>query len=56
MRKYYESLGFEVRVEPGMVGEDESCRSCFSAQGFEDRYSTIYTRGEPRASSDELFD
>ena len=56
MRQYYVSLGFEVRVEPGMLGEDEACSSCFSAEGFQDRYSTLYTRGEPRATSDELFD
>ena len=56
MRQYYESLGFEVRVEPGMLGDEDDCKSCFSAEGFDDRYSTLYTRGEPRSTNDDLFE
>lgn len=56
MKQYYELLGFEVRVEPGMVGDENDCKSCFSAEGFEERYSTLYTRGQPKAAEDDLFE
>jgi hypothetical protein len=46
MKEFYESLGMEVQIEPGVVGNEEDCKSCFDAVGFEDRYKTIYTRGE----------
>jgi hypothetical protein len=44
MKQFYESLGMEVKIEPGVVGNEEDCRNCFDAAGFEDRYQTIYTR------------
>jgi len=53
MAEYYRSLGMDVRVEQGALGEDDECRSCFDAEGFEDRYKTIYTRGEPSAKGPE---
>jgi hypothetical protein len=59
MKEAYEVLGMQVLVEPGMLGEDEECRSCFDAEGFEDRYKTLYTRGEEKSgkrADDELFD
>ncbi len=46
MKQLYESMGMEVLVEPGMLGEDEECSRCFSVEGFEDTYKTLYTRGE----------
>lgn len=59
MKEEYERLGLEVLVEPGMLGEDEECMSCFDTKGFKDRYKTLYTRGEEkrgRGSDDDLFD
>jgi hypothetical protein len=59
VKQLYESMGMEVLVEPGMVGEEDDCKSCFSAEGFEDRYKTIYTRGEGRPGQGipaDLFD
>lgn len=56
MADYYRSLGLEVRVEQGALGDDEQCRSCFDAEGFGERYKTIYTRGEasPKDSDEGL--
>lgn len=54
MKEFYRSLGLEVQVEQGALGEDEDCRSCFEAEGFEARYQTMYTRGE--ASSEKGAD
>lgn len=56
MKECYEALGFEVRVEPGILGDENACRDCFSAEGFAERYWTLYTRGEPRATEDDLFE
>lgn len=59
MKEAYESLGMEVLVEPGMLGEDEECRSCFDAEGFEGRYQTLYTRGDKKSgkrADDDFFD
>ncbi|MEJ2718893.1 MAG: hypothetical protein P8182_17485 [Deltaproteobacteria bacterium] len=59
MKEFYESLGMEVTIEPGMVGEDEECKSCFEAEGFEDRYKTIYTRqgqGGQSGPEEDLFE
>ena len=39
----YESLGFEVHLEPVTPDESaEECQICFEKEG--DRYKTIYTR------------
>ena len=59
MKHFYESLGIEVRIEPGVVGEEDDCRDCFDTEGFEDRYRTIYTRGERQGGSgpdEDLFE
>ncbi len=57
MKAFYESLGLEVLVEPGMLADDTECRSCFSLEGFQDRYRTLYTRGRVKGSGEEdLFE
>jgi|GEM_PF-311751 len=58
MKNLYSSLGLEVRVETDIPDEDADCSSCFDAEGFSDKYKTIYTRGEERAGreSEDLFD
>jgi len=59
MKELYRSLGLEVLVEQGALGEDEECRGCFETPGFEARYQTIYTRGEASAEKggdEELFE
>lgn len=59
MKEFYESLGLEVMVEPGMPEDDEQCRSCFDAIGFADKYKTIYTRAKEKAGKrpdQDLFD
>lgn len=42
LKELYESLGFEVKVEPlvGPLGGEEACDSCFSGG----EYFVIYTR------------
>jgi len=59
MKELYESMGIEVLIEPGMPEDDEQCRSCLDAEGFERRYKTIYTRGTEATSKQpdaDLFD
>lgn len=59
MKDFYESLGLEVRIESSIPDESQGCRSCFDVQGFETRYKTIYTRGEPSCEpggSEEMFE
>jgi hypothetical protein len=58
MKEYYSSLGLEVHIEQGAVGDDEQCRSCFDAEGFESQYQTIYTRGDSSGgkANDDLFE
>jgi hypothetical protein len=59
MKASYEALGYEVRIEPYVPDDDEECTSCFTLEGFSDKYKTIYTRGEPRdkgAGAEDLFD
>jgi hypothetical protein len=59
MKEFYESLGLEVRVESGIPDESPDCQSCFDVEGFETRYKTIYTRGEPTcepSGSADMFD
>jgi len=59
MKESYLSLGLEVRIEPGAIGDDDDCKSCFNVEGFEQRYKTLYTRGAESAGArtdDELFD
>jgi len=58
MKEFYESLGMEVLVEPPVVEEGQECQSCFDAEGFEDRYKTLYTKGEEvdiPSDADDLF-
>jgi hypothetical protein len=59
MRQLYESMGLEVRIETGILDEGQECQACFSAEGFADRYKTIYTRGRDitdNRSPNDLFD
>ncbi len=59
MAEFYRSIGLDVRVESGSPDESEECRSCFDVEGFETRYKTIYTKGEPtceQGESEDLFD
>jgi hypothetical protein len=58
MRAFYESLGVEVRVEPATPEVGQECSGCFDIEGFQDRYKTIYTRGEPsdgKGEHDDMF-
>ena len=45
----YESLGFEVRLEPFEPESDEDCHECI--EGFEGTIKVIYTR--PKKSENE---
>lgn len=59
MKQFYESLGMEVLVVPGVSPEEEGCAACFDTPDFRSRYYTIYTRGEDSAQNrrpDELFE
>lgn len=58
MAEYYRSLGLEVRVENGALGEDDECHECFDAEGFGERYKTIYTRGQisEKGPEEDLFE
>lgn len=40
--KMYESLGFEVCLQPLDVAKGDQCRQCFAVGG--DQYRVIYTR------------
>ena len=53
MKEFYRSLGFETLIVDGMVGDEGACTSCFDVPGFEERYKTLYTRGESAKSSSE---
>ncbi len=57
MKELYESLGFEVREEAALPEESQDCRSCFDASVFNDRYKTIFTRGESiqNGEGDDLY-
>jgi hypothetical protein len=58
-KEFYESLGMEVLIEPGIPEDDEQCRSCFAVEDFEDKYKTIYTKGEEKSGArqdEDLFD
>jgi hypothetical protein len=57
--EYYESLGFEVRVEDLMdAAEDGACTSCFVGDGAGGRVGVIFTRRPVAASpsDDGLFE
>jgi hypothetical protein len=59
MKEFYESLGLQVRVEAGIPEEGHECKSCFDDEGFDTRYRTIYTKGEPtceHGGSEDMFD
>jgi hypothetical protein len=58
LRESYESLGMEVILEPGVLGNEGECRSCFTVEGYADKCTTIYTRGDAKESGrsdDDLF-
>ncbi len=55
----YESLGMEVLLEPGVLGEETGCRTCFDAEGYAERCTTVYTRRcaeDTGRSDDDLFE
>ncbi len=59
MRELYESLGLEVLIMPGVTADEEKCAACFDVPDFQDRYYTLYTRGNDGSEHqgpDELFD
>ncbi len=58
MKASYEALGYEVHLEPGMIGDRTQCAVCFDTEGFSERYKTIYTKKRPSSdiSDDDLFD
>jgi hypothetical protein len=57
MKEFYESLGLEVLVEPGVTNENpEECQTCFEASDFEGRYKTLYTRGEETGGPSDTDD
>ncbi len=50
----YEALGLEVLLEPGILGREADCGSCFDAE----RCTTVYTRGSAKdrgRADDDLF-
>ena len=46
LKELYESLGFEVKVEPVTVSEDPACQGCYAGPG---EYFVLYTRKIPPA-------
>lgn len=45
----YESLGYEVHLEPVVLSElDEECRKCYELEGEIGTVKTIYTRRKER--------
>lgn len=49
----YQSLGFEVRLEPidPGNGHDQGCDACWQGKGLADQFRVVYTRpggGPPR--------
>ncbi|MFX1254639.1 MAG: hypothetical protein ACFFCZ_23710 [Promethearchaeota archaeon] len=48
----YESLGYEVRVEPVVPGEKDECQVCYETEC--NKYRTIYTRSKQREVKEEL--
>ncbi len=57
MKELYESLGLEVLVTSVTLEGALECSGCFDISEFEDRYKTIYTRGEanPEKGSEADF-
>ncbi|MFH1117778.1 MAG: hypothetical protein V1792_27980 [Pseudomonadota bacterium] len=59
MSETYASLGMEVLLEPGVLGEETDCRTCFTAEGYAERCTTVYTRNSADKSDgpdDDLFE
>lgn len=59
MKTLYESMGFEVLVEPGWPDEGQECGECFAFEDFQSRYKTLFTRRHrhcDRSRQDEPFD
>ncbi len=59
MKELYESLGLEVLIVPGVTPDEEGCAACFDVPDFQDRYYTLYTRGNhgsEHRGPGELFD
>ncbi len=45
MKEFYEDMGLETLVRTGIVDDGADCKCCFNAEGFQDRFKTVYTRG-----------
>jgi hypothetical protein len=56
MKELYESLGLEVLVTSAAPEEAQECAKCFDVPEFEERYKTIYTRGEADPEKDPTAD
>ena len=59
LKATYESLGMEARVENGVLGEDDGCRSCFETEDAQDLFKTLYTRGQAKTAGrpdEDLFE
>ncbi len=56
MKELYEFLGLEVLVTSAMPEEAQECAACFDTSEFEDRYKTIYTRGQTGQEKDPTAD
>ena len=46
MKELYESLGLEVLLTSATPEDAQECSACVDIPEFEERYKTIYTRGE----------
>lgn len=58
LKEFYEDMGLETLVKTGALDDGTECRSCMTAQGFEDNYKTVYTRGiagNLNRKDDDLF-
>jgi len=59
LKESYASLGMEVLLEHGILGQETDCRDCFTVQGYADRCTTLYTRGNAKdrgRGDDDLFE
>ncbi len=45
MKEFYEEMGLETLVRTGAVDDGADCKRCFTAEGFQQAYKTVYTRG-----------
>ncbi len=45
MKEFYEDMGLETLIRTGVVDDGADCKCCFAAEGFQQLYKTVYTRG-----------